>query len=193
MSPPANHDRAPSSYRFDKGQPIAGLNKTQIATHESCQPNRPPKTAKVSESPAGFCVRRNRFRCFRFSWQRRTRSRTNSCANNPGSARNPRPPGCWKLVGSANDWRIRVGDYRIVYEIADTAREARVNRVHHRLPVYRSFFKSIQDGSAPGAMPGCITSSASPAAHRPCGSSSSETCPSSSSSAASGRTCSAWC
>ncbi len=37
-----------------------------------------------------------------------------------GRAETPRPSGCRKLAGSANDWRIRVGDYRIVYEIADT-------------------------------------------------------------------------
>jgi mRNA interferase RelE/StbE len=34
-------------------------------------------------------------------------------------ANNPRPPGCRKLAGSKNDWRVRVGDYRVVYEIAD--------------------------------------------------------------------------
>ena len=28
-------------------------------------------------------------------------------------ASNPRPPGCRKLTGSNNDWRIRVGDYRV--------------------------------------------------------------------------------
>jgi mRNA interferase RelE/StbE len=52
-------------------------------------------------------------------------------------ATNPRPPGCRKLAGSKNDWRIRVGDYRVVYEIADAAREVRVNRVRHRREVYR--------------------------------------------------------
>ncbi|HVS20667.1 MAG TPA: type II toxin-antitoxin system RelE/ParE family toxin [Pyrinomonadaceae bacterium] len=52
-------------------------------------------------------------------------------------ARNPRPPGCRKLVGADNDWRIRVGDYRVVYEIADTLRVVRVNRVRHRREVYR--------------------------------------------------------
>jgi mRNA interferase RelE/StbE len=52
-------------------------------------------------------------------------------------ASNPRPPGCRKLVGSKNDWRIRVGDYRVVYEIADTIRVVRVNRVRHRREVYR--------------------------------------------------------
>jgi mRNA interferase RelE/StbE len=52
-------------------------------------------------------------------------------------AANPRPPGCRKLAGSKNDWRIRVGDYRIVYEIADEIRIVRVNRVRHRREVYR--------------------------------------------------------
>jgi mRNA interferase RelE/StbE len=52
-------------------------------------------------------------------------------------ARNPRPPGCRKLAGSKNDWRIRVGDCRVVYEIADEIRIVRVNRVRHRREVYR--------------------------------------------------------
>ena len=52
-------------------------------------------------------------------------------------AGNPRPPGCRKLVGSQNDWRIRVGDYRVIYEIADAIRIVRVNRVRHRREIYR--------------------------------------------------------
>ena len=52
-------------------------------------------------------------------------------------ATNPRPPGCRKLAGSKSDWRIRVGDYRVVYEIADAIRVVRVNRVRHRREVYR--------------------------------------------------------
>jgi mRNA interferase RelE/StbE len=52
-------------------------------------------------------------------------------------ATNPRPPGCRKLVGSKHDWRIRVGDYRVVYEIADEIRVVRINRVRHRRVVYR--------------------------------------------------------
>ena len=35
------------------------------------------------------------------------------------------------------DWRIRVGDYRVIYEIADEIRVVRVNRVRHRREVYR--------------------------------------------------------
>lgn len=52
-------------------------------------------------------------------------------------AANPRPSGCRKLAGSKNDWRIRVGDYRVIYEIADEIRIVRVNRVRHRRDVYR--------------------------------------------------------
>ena len=52
-------------------------------------------------------------------------------------AAHPRPPGCRKLAGSKNDWRIRVGDYRVVYEIAYEIRIVRVNRVRHRREVYR--------------------------------------------------------
>ena len=34
---------------------------------------------------------------------------------------NPRPSSCRKIIGSRNDWRIRVGDHRIIYEIDDNA------------------------------------------------------------------------
>jgi len=54
-----------------------------------------------------------------------------------GLARNPRPPGCRKLAGSKHDWRVRVGDYRVIYEIAGQIRVVRVNRVRHRREVYR--------------------------------------------------------
>src|SRR5260370_19580475 len=33
-------------------------------------------------------------------------------------ASNPRPPGCKKLKGGDKEWRIRVGDYRVVYDRA---------------------------------------------------------------------------
>jgi len=52
-------------------------------------------------------------------------------------AENPRPSGCRKLVGSENDWRIRVGDYRIIYEIADEIRIVRITRIRHRKDSYR--------------------------------------------------------
>ena len=52
-------------------------------------------------------------------------------------AEDPRPPGCRKLVGSENDWRIRVGSYRVIYEIADEIRIVRITRIRHRKDFYR--------------------------------------------------------
>jgi mRNA interferase RelE/StbE len=48
----------------------------------------------------------------------------------------PRPPGCKKLKGGNKEWRIRVGDYRIVYVVDDTARTVDVTRIAHRSEVY---------------------------------------------------------
>jgi mRNA interferase RelE/StbE len=48
----------------------------------------------------------------------------------------PRPAGCVKLKGR-EDWRIRVGDYRIVYGIDDEQRIVEVLNVAHRRDVYR--------------------------------------------------------
>jgi mRNA-degrading endonuclease RelE of RelBE toxin-antitoxin system len=42
-----------------------------------------------------------------------------------------------KLAGGENDWRIRVGDYRVIYEIAEEIRVVRVSHVRHRREVYR--------------------------------------------------------
>ncbi len=52
-------------------------------------------------------------------------------------ARNPRPSGCRKITGSKNDWRIRIGDYRVLYEIDEKARVLRIMRVRHRREAYR--------------------------------------------------------
>ena len=52
-------------------------------------------------------------------------------------AQNPRPQGCLKLSGTKSDYRIRVGDHRVLYEIADQVRIVRVLRVRHRREVYR--------------------------------------------------------
>jgi len=52
-------------------------------------------------------------------------------------AEEPRPDGCRKITGSRADWRIRVGEYRGIYEIDDEARVVRVMRVRHRREVYR--------------------------------------------------------
>jgi len=52
-------------------------------------------------------------------------------------AENPRPSGCRKIAGSKNDWRIRISDYRIIYEIDEKAKAVKVMRVRHRREVYR--------------------------------------------------------
>ena len=49
----------------------------------------------------------------------------------------PRAAGCKKLAGGDKEWRIRVGDYRVVYEIDDEARSVDVTRIRHRREVYR--------------------------------------------------------
>jgi mRNA interferase RelE/StbE len=53
-------------------------------------------------------------------------------------ADNPRPPGARKLVGGDAEWRVRTGDYRVVYEIRDGALLVLVLSVGHRRDVYRS-------------------------------------------------------
>jgi mRNA interferase RelE/StbE len=50
-------------------------------------------------------------------------------------ADNPRPAGCLKLSGPKGLWRIRVGDFRIVYEIQD--KQLVVVSVANRREVYR--------------------------------------------------------
>jgi mRNA interferase RelE/StbE len=49
----------------------------------------------------------------------------------------PRPAGVVKLAGAENLWRIRVGGYRVVYEIYDDRLVVLVLRVAHRKDVYR--------------------------------------------------------
>lgn len=47
----------------------------------------------------------------------------------------PRPSGCKKLVGR-DGWRIRVGNYRIIYEIDANAQIITVMHIGHRRDVY---------------------------------------------------------
>jgi len=51
-------------------------------------------------------------------------------------AENPRPSGCKKLRGYKDQWRIRVGDWRVVYIVDDAAKRVSVTRVAHRREVY---------------------------------------------------------
>ncbi len=49
---------------------------------------------------------------------------------------NPKPRNVKKISGSENYYRIRVGDYRIVYEIDDEEKKVNVFRVRHRREAY---------------------------------------------------------
>ena len=48
----------------------------------------------------------------------------------------PRPPAAIRLVGGSGEWRVRTGDYRIVYEINDGELLVLVVRMAHRREVY---------------------------------------------------------
>jgi len=49
----------------------------------------------------------------------------------------PRPPGASKLVGESRAYRVRVGDYRVIYEVFDERLVVQVVRIGHRRDVYR--------------------------------------------------------
>ena len=52
-------------------------------------------------------------------------------------ANDPRPQGCTKLAGEEELYRLRIGDYRVIYQIEDDRLIVLVVRVGHRKDVYR--------------------------------------------------------
>ena len=52
-------------------------------------------------------------------------------------ASNPRPPGCVKLAGAADLWRIRVRDYRVIYTVVAGDLIVTVVKIGNRKDVYR--------------------------------------------------------
>ena len=52
-------------------------------------------------------------------------------------AGDPRPSGCRKLLGSNNAYRVRVGDYRVIYTISDVVLVVAIESIRHRREVYR--------------------------------------------------------
>ena len=50
----------------------------------------------------------------------------------------PRPVGSLKLKSYADEYRIRIGDYRVRYRIDDSASEVAVIDVRHRKDIYRA-------------------------------------------------------
>ncbi len=51
-------------------------------------------------------------------------------------ALDPRPPGSKKLRGYTDRWRIRVGDYRVIYDVFDKELRVLVVKIGHRSDVY---------------------------------------------------------
>lgn len=52
-------------------------------------------------------------------------------------ATKPRPPGCEKLSGVKDRYRVRQGNYRVVYAVDDRAQVIEIVKVGHRREVYR--------------------------------------------------------
>ncbi len=52
-------------------------------------------------------------------------------------AENPYPQGCRKLQGCEDAYRVRVGDYRVIYEVVEQRLIIEIVRVRHRKDVYR--------------------------------------------------------
>ncbi len=52
-------------------------------------------------------------------------------------AQNPRPRGCRKIQSTGPLWRIRVGDYRVIYAISDQEQVIDIVAVRHRSKAYR--------------------------------------------------------
>lgn len=53
-----------------------------------------------------------------------------------GLADEPRPYGSRKLIGEQDAWRLRVGNYRVIYDVFDAALTVTVVRAGHRREVY---------------------------------------------------------
>jgi mRNA interferase RelE/StbE len=51
-------------------------------------------------------------------------------------ADNPRPGGCKKLKGHKDQWRLRVGDWRVLYIIEDATKLVTITAIAHRREIY---------------------------------------------------------
>jgi mRNA interferase RelE/StbE len=83
---------------------------------------------------------------FRIEWKKSTRKDLRKLPSSTvdkiieaveNLAENPFPHGVEKLSGSEHAYRIRLGDYRIVYEVVAELKLVEVQRVRHRKDVYR--------------------------------------------------------
>lgn len=53
-------------------------------------------------------------------------------------AENPRPPSARRLVGGEGEWRVRTGDFRVIYDIDDGVLVILIIAVGHRREIYRA-------------------------------------------------------
>jgi mRNA interferase RelE/StbE len=53
-------------------------------------------------------------------------------------AQDPRPPKAIQLIGGSGEWRVRTGNYRIIYDIQDDDLIVLVLRLGHRREIYES-------------------------------------------------------
>ena len=83
---------------------------------------------------------------FRIEWKKSTRKDLRKLPASTGEqvvqtvedlAENPFPHGVEKLSGSQHAYRIRLGDYRVVYEVIVELKLIEIQRVRHRKDVYR--------------------------------------------------------
>ena len=83
---------------------------------------------------------------FRIEWKKSTRKDLRKLPSNAADkiveavenlAANPFPHGVEKLSGSEHAYRIRLGDYRIVYEVVTESKLVEIQHVRHRKDVYR--------------------------------------------------------
>ncbi len=83
---------------------------------------------------------------FRIEWKKSTRKDLRKLPASTGEriveavedlAENPYPHGVEKLSGSQHACRIRLGDYRIIYEVVTELNLIEIQRVRHRKDVYR--------------------------------------------------------
>ncbi len=51
-------------------------------------------------------------------------------------SKNPRPKGCRKLQGKSGLYRLRIGDYRVIYTVDDNSRNVDIVAVRHRSRAY---------------------------------------------------------
>ncbi len=68
-------------------------------------------------------------------WQRQEQLRIRAAIDL--LAENPKPPGCVALQGEPGVFRVRVGDFRILYEVLDGLLLVQVVRIGHRREAYR--------------------------------------------------------